>query len=108
GVGAVNPWCGFDFLALHGRKGFFLLGSVVLVITGGEALYADMGHFGKRPIRWAWYCVAFPGLLFNYFGQGALFLEHGKSVTNPFYNLVPEPLLIPMIILATMAAIIPS
>jgi len=105
---AVNPWYGIDFLAHHGRHGFFLLGSVVLVITGGEALYADMGHFGKKPIRWAWYCVAFPGLLFNYFGQGALLLEQGKAVTHPFYNLIDDRLLIPMIILATAAAIIAS
>jgi KUP system potassium uptake protein len=86
-----------------------LLGSVVLCITGGEALYADMGHFGRSPIRWAWTLVVFPGLLLNYFGQGALYLEEGSHVTNPFYDLVGNgPLLIPMIILATLAAIIAS
>ncbi len=106
---AVNPYYGVDFLAHHGRHGFFLLGSVVLAVTGGEALYADMGHFGKKPIRWAWYCVAFPGLLFNYFGQGAhLLAEPVGSVSNPFFSLVEGPLLIPMVILATMAAIIAS
>jgi KUP system potassium uptake protein len=105
---SINPYYGVDFLVHHGSRGFFLLGSVVLVVTGGEALYADMGHFGKKPIRWAWYCVAFPGLLVNYFGQGALFLEQGKAVTNPFYNLVDGPMLIPMVVLATMAAIIAS
>ncbi|MCE9571775.1 MAG: KUP/HAK/KT family potassium transporter [Deltaproteobacteria bacterium] len=81
----------------------------VLAVTGGEALYADMGHFGKKPIRWAWYCVAFPGLLFNYFGQGAhLLSEPVGSVSNPFFSLVEGPMLIPMVILATMAAIIAS
>ncbi len=106
---AVNPWYGIEFLAGHGSHGFFLLGSVVLVVTGGEALYADMGHFGKTPIRWAWYCAVFPGLLFNYFGQGALLLSRPiGSVHNPFYGLVEGPMLIPMVILATMAAVIAS
>src|SRR2546423_5066380 len=86
-----------------------LLGSVVLCVTGGEALYADMGHFGKKPIRVAWTVVVFPGLLLNYFGQGALFLEEGAGVSNGFYDLVSDtPFLIPMVILATMAAIIAS
>ena len=89
--------------------GFLLLGSVVLCITGGEALYADMGHFGRTPIRVAWSAVVFPGLLLNYFGQGALFLEDGAKVSNPFYDLVSgTPFLFPMVILATMAAIIAS
>jgi len=105
----LNPYYGVEFLAHHGRHGFFLLGSVVLVVTGGEALYADMGHFGKKPIRWAWYCVVFPGLLLNYFGQGGLLLSRPiGSISNPFYQLVPAPLLIPMILLATCAAIIAS
>ena len=79
-----------------------MLGSVVLCITGGEALYADMGHFGKKPIRSAWSLVVFPGLLLNYFGQGALYLEEGAKVNNPFYDLVSGgPFLIPMIVLAT-------
>ena len=105
---AVSPHYAFDFLAHHGLNGFLLLGSVCLCITGCEALYADMGHFGKTPIRLAWSTVVFPGLLLNYFGQGALYLEKGTTVTNPFYGLVDGPLLIPMIILATMAAIIAS
>jgi KUP system potassium uptake protein len=106
---AVSPHYAAAFLASHGLHGFLLLGSVVLCVTGGEALYADMGHFGKTPIRVAWSFVVFPGLLLNYFGQGALYLEEGARVTNPFYDLVTgTPLLIPMIILATMAAVIAS
>ncbi|MBS1120426.1 MAG: Kup system potassium uptake protein [Deltaproteobacteria bacterium] len=106
---AVSPHYAVAFLADHGVKGFLLLGSVVLCITGGEALYADMGHFGKRPIRLAWTFVVFPGLLLNYFGQGALLLEEGGKVSNPFYDLVSgTPFLIPLVILATMAAIIAS
>ncbi|HUJ62000.1 MAG TPA: potassium transporter Kup [Kofleriaceae bacterium] len=105
---AVSPHHAVSFLASHGRIGFLLLGSVVLCVTGGEALYADMGHFGRAPIRWAWTLVVFPGLLLNYFGQGALYLD-GNPVSNPFYDLVKDgPLLIPMIVLATMAAIIAS
>jgi KUP system potassium uptake protein len=106
---AMSPHYGIEFLLNGHLKGFLLLGSVVLCITGGEALYADMGHFGKRPIRIAWTAVVFPGLLLNYFGQGALFLEEGTKVTNPFYDLVSGgPFLIPMVILATLAAIIAS
>jgi KUP system potassium uptake protein len=106
---AISPHHAISFLAGHGRVGFLLLGSVVLCITGGEALYADMGHFGRQPIRWAWTLVVFPGLLLNYFGQGALYLEDGANVTNPFYDLIGHgPFLIPMIILATAAAIIAS
>ena len=106
---AISPHYGAKFLIQHGGHGFLLLGSVVLCITGGEALYADMGHFGKRPIRLAWTFVVFPGLLLNYFGQGALFLEEGGRVSNPFYDLVSgTPFLLPMVILATMAAIIAS
>jgi KUP system potassium uptake protein len=105
---AVNPYYGADFLIHNGWRGFFLLGSVVLCVTGCEALYADMGHFGKTPIRIAWTIVVFPGLLLNYFGQGALYLSEGRQVNNPFYGLVEGPLLIPMIVLATLAAIIAS
>jgi len=106
---AASPHHAISFLANHGKLGFLMLGAVVLCITGGEALYADMGHFGKKPIRWAWSVIVFPGLLLNYFGQGALYLEEGTKVTNPFYDLVSGgPFLIPMIILATMAAIIAS
>lgn len=104
---AINPYYGFKMIMENGEHTISLLGSVVLVITGGEALYADMGHYGRKPIRWAWYTIAFPGLLLNYFGQGALFLEHPNTV-NPFYAMVEGPMLWPMIILATMAAIIAS
>ncbi len=108
-LAAASPHYAAMFLAHHGVKGFLLLGSVVLCVTGGEALYADMGHFGKRPIRIAWTFVVFPGLLLNYFGQGGLYLERGAAVSNPFYDMVSDgPLLIPMVILATMAAIIAS
>jgi KUP system potassium uptake protein len=105
---AVSPHHAFGFLFTHGVDGFLLLGSVVLCVTGCEALYADMGHFGKTPIRIAWSTVVFPGLLLNYFGQGALYLEGGTGISNPFYGLVDGPLLIPFIVLATMAAIIAS
>ena len=106
---AASPTYAVAFMLDGGWRAFLLLGSVVLCITGGEALYADMGHFGRRPIRLAWSFIVFPGLLLNYFGQGALYLQEGAKVNNPFYDLVSGgPLLIPMIILATMAAIIAS
>jgi KUP system potassium uptake protein len=108
-LSAVNPLYGIQFLFSNGWHGFLLLGSVVLVVTGGEALYADMGHFGRVPIRYAWYLVVFPALLCNYFGQGALLLSSEiGTIKNPFYALVDGPLLIPMLILATMAAVIAS
>jgi KUP system potassium uptake protein len=107
-LAALSPHHAIDFLTHHGRHGWLLLGSVVLCVTGCEALYADMGHYGKTPIRIAWSAVVFPGLLLNYFGQGALFLERGASVTNPFYGLVEGPFLIPMVMLATAAAVIAS
>jgi KUP system potassium uptake protein len=105
---AMSPHYAVLFLVHHGVHGFLLLGSVVLCVTGGEALYADMGHFGKRPIRLAWFTLAFPALLLNYFGQGALYLEKGTAVGNPFYGLVSGPMLIPMLLIATAAAIIAS
>jgi KUP system potassium uptake protein len=106
---AISPHYGAVFIATHGWHGFLLLGSVVLCITGCEALYADMGHYGRTPIRLAWTYVVFPGLLLNYFGQGALYLHEGSKVSHPFYDLVSgTPLLIPMVILATLAAIIAS
>ncbi|HEX4419823.1 MAG TPA: potassium transporter Kup [Kofleriaceae bacterium] len=106
---AVSPHYAIGFLAHFGLRGYLILGSVVLCITGGEALYADMGHFGRTPIRVAWTVVVFPGLLLNYFGQGALFLERGQDVSNGFYDLVSQTsFLIPMVVLATMAAIIAS
>jgi KUP system potassium uptake protein len=107
-LSAVNPLHALDFLAAEGAAGFLVLGSVVLVITGGEALYADMGHFGARPIRIAWYAVVLPGLLLNYFGQGVLLLERGAAVKNPFYELVPSWGLYPLVALSTGATIIAS
>jgi KUP system potassium uptake protein len=105
---AVNPIHAVRFFAEHGGKGFLVLGGVVLVITGGEALYADMGHFGRRPIRLAWYLFVLPALLLNYFGQGALVLEDPTAGTNPFYAMVPPSLIYPMVALSTMATIIAS
>jgi KUP system potassium uptake protein len=105
---AVNPLYAMNFFALHGRQAFILLGAVVLVVTGGEALYADMGHFGARPIRLAWFYLVLPALLLNYFGQGALILRDPAGAVNPFFMLAPRVLLYPLVILATMAAIIAS
>jgi KUP system potassium uptake protein len=105
---AFLPWHAARFFLENGFHGFLVLGSVVLCITGGEALYADMGHFGRRAIRWAWYLVAFPGLLLNYYGQGALLLERPEAAKNPFYALVDGPWLYPLVVIATVAAIIAS
>jgi KUP system potassium uptake protein len=106
---ATNPLFAVDFLRHHGKVGFLVLGSVVLVITGGEALYADMGHFGRKPIRAAWYAVVMPSLLCNYFGQGALLLERGAAAaTNPFYGLAQGWMLYPMVVIATLATVIAS
>ncbi|MBC7790321.1 MAG: potassium transporter Kup [Anaerolineae bacterium] len=105
---AVNPWYAVKFFAHNGAPGFFILGSVVLAVTGAEALYADMGHFGRKPIRLAWALIVFPALLLNYFGQGALLLRDPSAAENPFYRLVPAALLYPMVALATAAACIAS
>jgi KUP system potassium uptake protein len=106
---AVSPTYAVQFFAANQVHGFLLLGSVVLVVTGGEALYADMGHFGRRPIRLAWLAIAMPGILLNYFGQAALMMSAPPgTIANPFYALVDGPLLYPMVVLATMAAIIAS
>lgn len=106
---AVNPVHGARFLLHHGMHGFLVLGAVVLCITGGEALYADMGHFGRRPVRLAWYSLVYPALLLNYLGQGAVLLSQGASaVKNPFYALVPSQLLFPMVAIATLAAVVAS
>jgi KUP system potassium uptake protein len=107
-LAAVNPLYGVRFFARHGRHGFLVLGSVVLCITGGEALYADMGHFGTRAIRLAWYGCVFPALLLNYFGQGAMLLEHPEAAVNPFYAMVPTAWLYPMVVLATLATVVAS
>ena len=105
---AVNPLWALRFFQDVGIAGFFIMGAVVLVVTGGEALYADMGHFGKRHIRLAWLAVALPALLLNYFGQGALLLTDATAVSNPFFLLAPRALLYPMVALATMATVIAS
>jgi KUP system potassium uptake protein len=104
---ALNPMWAAKFFIVHKGHGFAVLGGVVLAITGCEALYADMGHFGARPIRLAWYTIVFPALLLNYFGQGAYLLQKGY-VEKPFYALVPEALLYPMVILAAAAAVVAS
>lgn len=106
---AVNPLHAFDFMRHHGWQTLLTLGTVVLCITGGEALYADMGHFGRRPIAFSWWIVVLPALLLNYFGQGALLLTPGASPgDNLFYSMAPQVALIPMIVLATAATIIAS
>jgi KUP system potassium uptake protein len=107
-LAAINPWYAIHFFIENRIHGFFALGAVVLVITGGEALYADMGHFGRRPIKWAWLGYVFPCLYLNYLGQGALILDDPAAVKNPFFLLAPEALLYPMVALATAATIIAS
>jgi KUP system potassium uptake protein len=105
---AFSPWYATRFFLNHGAHGIFILGAVVLAVTGGEALYADMGHFGARPIRHAWYWFVLPALMLNYLGQGALVLEDPAAIQNPFYRGVPDWGLVPMVLLATMAAVIAS
>ena len=107
-IQALNPWWGARFFIDHGWHAIFILGAVVLAVTGGEALYADMGHFGARPIRYGWYIFVLPALMLNYLGQGALLLEMPAAAKNPFYLGVPEWGRVPMIVLATMAAVIAS
>lgn len=105
---AINPWWALHFFYVHHFEGIFILGAVVLAVTGGEALYTDMGHFGARPIRYSWYYFVLPALMLNYLGQGALVLEHPEAVQNPFYVGVPQWARWPMIILATSATVIAS
>jgi KUP system potassium uptake protein len=105
---AVNPYYAVNLLSELGWKGFLIMGSVVLAITGAEALYADMGHFGLKPIRYAWFSFVFPALLLNYFGQGALLLGHPEAIENPFYLLAPTWALYPLLLLATLATVIAS
>lgn len=107
-LAAVNPAYGARFFLRNGWTGFLVLGSVFLVVTGGEALYADIGHFGVRPIRLTWFGVVLPSLLLNYFGQGALLISTPESIGHPFYNLVPSWGLYPLVALATVATIIAS
>jgi KUP system potassium uptake protein len=105
---ALSPHHAFAFLLRAPKVAFVALGSVVLCVTGAEALYADMGHFGKRPIRWAWFGLAMPALLINYFGQGAMLLNDPSKATNPFFEMAPTWALYPLIGLATCAAVIAS
>jgi len=105
---ALNPMHAVRFFIEHHYHGIIVMGSVVLCITGGEALYADLGHFGRRPISMSWYGIVYPALVLNYLGQGALLLTHSAAAHNPFYAMVPRPLLYPMVALATMATIIAS
>ena len=105
---ALNPIYAFRFLTADPRIAFLALGAIVLAITGGEALYADMGHFGKYPIRFAWFSFVLPALVLNYFGQGALLLQHPQAIENPFYMLAPAWALVPMVLLATAATVIAS
>jgi KUP system potassium uptake protein len=105
---ALNPVYAFKFFAHHGVHAWLALGAVVLAVTGGEALYADMGHFGRQPIRISWMYFVMPALVLNYFGQGALLLQDPHSVHNPFFALVPTSLQVPMVLLATLAAVIAS
>jgi KUP system potassium uptake protein len=105
---AINPLYAVDFLLAHGTIGLVTLGAVFLAVTGGEALYADLGHFGRKPIQAGWMFFVLPALLINYFGQGALVLSHPGAIENPFYRMVPEAMLLPLILLATAATVIAS
>ena len=105
---ALNPLYGIDFLVHHGMIGLYTLGAVFLAVTGAEALYADLGHFGRRPIQIAWLCVVLPSLALNYLGQGALVFDNPKALENPFFLLYPDWALIPMVVLATAATVIAS
>ena len=105
---ALSPSYGMRFFATHGPAAVLTLGAVVLVITGAEALYADMGHFGRRPIRIAWFTFVLPSLLVNYFGQGALLLTDADARVNPFYHLAPSWALYPLVVVSTMATVIAS
>ena len=105
---AIDPWHGLQFLIHNRLHGFVVLGAVFLVATGAEAIYADLGHFGRRPIRLTWFLVALPALLLNYFGQGAHLLNHPGDAFHPFYAIVPSWAIIPMVVLATLATIVAS
>ncbi len=107
-LAAINPAYAVAFLHGHGHIGMVTLGAVFLVVTGGEALYADLGHFGRKPIQAAWFTLVLPALLLNYFGQGARVLADPGAIENPFYRLVPEAALLPMVALATAATVIAS
>ncbi|AXI04109.1 potassium transporter Kup [Aquirhabdus parva] len=104
----VNPYWAIHFFVIHPMTAFITMGAIVLTITGAEALYADMGHFGRRPIQWAWFIVVLPCLVLNYAGEGVLVLQNPAAIENPFYLLVPKMLMYPMIVLATIATVIAS
>ena len=107
-LGAINPLQAVQFFSRNGGSGFVVLGAVFLAVTGGEALYADIGHFGTAPIRITWFVVVLPALTLNYFGQGALLLRHPEAAANPFFHMTPAWTLYPMVVLATAAAVIAS
>jgi KUP system potassium uptake protein len=107
-LAAINPYYAIQFLLSHGTIGLVTLGAVFLAVTGGEALYADLGHFGRKPIQAGWFYLVLPALLLNYFGQGALVLSNPAAIENPFYRMVPEILLLPLVVLATAATVIAS
>ncbi len=105
---AVSPHFAVKFFVTEGPTSLLILGTVFLCVTGGEAMYADMGHFGRKPIKWAWFLLVLPCLALNYFGQGALVLMQPEAVSNPFYRMAPEWALIPLVVLATCASVIAS
>ena len=107
-LNALKPAYAVDFIFAYPRQGFFVLGAVFLCLTGGEALYADMGHFGKRPIRIAWIAAVFPALILNYFGQAAYVLYEPEAIKNPFFRMIPAFAVLPMVVLATCASVIAS
>ena len=107
-LAAINPWYAIQFLLSHGTIGLVTLGAVFLAVTGGEALYADLGHFGRKPIQAGWFYFVLPALLINYFGQGALVLANPAAIENSFYRMVPEIMLMPLVVLATAATVIAS
>ncbi|WP_168794483.1 potassium transporter Kup [Paraburkholderia aromaticivorans] len=107
-IRALNPYYAYTFMAAHVLQAYVVLGSVVLVLTGAEALYADMGHFGAKPIRMAWYFLVMPSLVLNYFGQGALLMHDPKAIENPFFLLAPDWALLPLVVLSTVATVIAS
>jgi KUP system potassium uptake protein len=107
-LGAVNPWHALRLFATHPGLSLIILGAVFLAVTGAEALYADMGHFGKRPVRLAWLVLVWPALVINYFGQGALLISSSTAIANPFYALAPQALLPALVVLSTAATVIAS
>lgn len=105
---AINPYYAFEFFHHNGWRGYALLGGIFLVMTGGESMYADLGHFGTKPIRLTWFFIVLPSLLLSYFGQGAYLLNNPEGISNPFYMMIPHMLLIPLLIISTMATVIAS